>query len=137
MPFCTDLWDVYTCEASIAEAHTESRLPEDTNWGRIVQLYDTLLDLEPSPIVELNRAAAIAMRDGPAAGLAIMEAIAARGDLADYRFAYAARADMYRRLGRVEETRSAYASALALTNQEAERRFLSGRIAELDRRDVP
>jgi RNA polymerase sigma-70 factor (ECF subfamily) len=100
---------------------------------RIVQLYDTLLEVEPSPIIELNRAAAIAMADGPAAGLSIMESIAARGDLSDYRFAHAARADMYRRLGRVNDARSAYVGAPALASQEAERRFIIERIAELDR----
>jgi RNA polymerase sigma-70 factor (ECF subfamily) len=123
----------YTCEASIAAVHAESPCANETNWVRIVQLYDTLLEVDPSPIIELNRAAAIAMADGPAAGLSIMESIAARGDLSDYRFAHAARADMYRRLGRVDDARSAYAEALALTNQEAERRFIIERIAELDR----
>jgi RNA polymerase sigma-70 factor, ECF subfamily len=121
----------YTCEASIAQVHAQATRSEETNWARIVQFYDLLLDVEPAPIVELNRAAAVAMRDGPAAGLAIMEAIAARGELHDYRFAHAARADMYRRLGRTEEARAAYARALALTDQEAERRFLEGRIATL------
>ncbi len=123
----------YTCEASIAAVHAESPCANRTNWVRIVQLYDTLLELDPSPIIELNRAAAIAMTAGPAAGLAIMESIAARGDLSEYRFAHTARADMYRRLGRLRDARSAYAGALALTSQEAERRFIIARIAELDR----
>lgn len=123
----------YACEASIAQVHVAARRPEETDWARIVQLYDTLLEIEPSPIIELNRAAAIAMRDGPAAGLALMDAIVARGALSDYRFAHAARADMYRRVGRVEEARSAYAQALALTQQEAERRYIAARISELDR----
>jgi RNA polymerase sigma-70 factor (ECF subfamily) len=124
----------YTCEASIAAVHAESPCANETNWVRIVQLYDTLLEVDPSPIIELNRAAAIAMRDGPAAGLVIMESIAARGELSDYRFAHAARADMYRRLGRVDDARSAYARALALTSQEVERKFITERIAELDRK---
>jgi RNA polymerase sigma-70 factor, ECF subfamily len=122
----------YACEAAIAAAHAEARKPEETNWTRIVQLYDTLVEIDASPIIELNRAAAVAMRDGPEAGLAIMETILERGDLRDYRFAHAARADMYRRLGRTQEARSAYNAALDLTQQEAERRFLTARIAELD-----
>jgi RNA polymerase sigma-70 factor (ECF subfamily) len=114
--------------------HIEAPGPQDTHWTRIVQLYDALLELDSSPIIGLNRAIAIAMRDGPATGLAIMEELLADGKLNDYRFAHAARADMYRRLGRVEEARSAYESALALTSQEAERRFIAGRIAELTHR---
>ena len=121
----------YSCQAAIAALHAEARSHNETNWSQIVHFYDALLNLEPSPIVELNRAAAIAMRDGPAAGLALMDAILERGDLVDYRFAHAARADMYRRLGRRAEARSAYEAALALTNQEAERRFLLGRISQL------
>jgi RNA polymerase sigma-70 factor (ECF subfamily) len=121
----------YAVEASIAKIHASAQRAEETDWARIVQLYDALLEIEPSPIVELNRAAAIAMRDGPAAGLAIMDDIIRRGALTDYRFAHAARADMYRRLGRIEEARSAYADALALTQQEAERRYIAGRMAEL------
>lgn len=121
----------YACEASIAQVHTSAQRPQDTDWNRIVQLYDMLLKVNPSPIVEMNRAAAVAMRDGPAAGLALMNDIIARGTLSDYRFAHAARADMYRRLGQVEEARSAYAQALALTQQEAERRYIERRIVEL------
>ena len=121
----------YACEASIAQVHAAAHRPEETDWARIVQLYETLLEIQPSPIIELNRAAAIAMRDGPAAGLAIMDDIIRRGALSGYRFAHAARADMYRRLGRIEEARSAYADALALTQQEAERRYIAGRMAEL------
>lgn len=122
----------YACEASIVQVHAAARRPEETDWGRIVDLYDILLEIAPSPIIEINRAAAIAMRDGPAAGLAVMDDIMGRGALGDYRFAHAARADMYRRLGRIEEARSAYADALALTQQEAERRFITGRMAELE-----
>lgn len=121
----------YACEAAIAQVHAAAQRPEETDWAKIVQLYDARLAIEYSPIVELNRAAAIAMRDGPAAGLALIEEIISRGTLADYRFAHAARADMYRRLGRNDEARSAYADALALTQQEAERRFIEGRIAEI------
>jgi RNA polymerase sigma-70 factor (ECF subfamily) len=121
----------YTCEACIAQIHAAAQGAEETGWARIVQLYDVLLEIDPSPIIELNRAAAIAMRDGPAAGLAIMDDIISRGALSDYRFAHAARADMYRRLGQIEEARSAYAQALALTQQEAERRYITGRMAEL------
>jgi len=129
----------YTCEAAIAALHAESRSPQETDWLRIVHLYDVLLRIEPSPIVALNRAVAVAMCDGPAAGLAIVESILARGDLVEYRFAHAARADMYRRLGRVNEARAAYDRALGLTQQDAERRFLAARIAELEfaSRDVP
>ncbi len=122
----------YACEAAIAQVHTAAQRPGETNWDRIVTLYDALLELEPSPIVELNRAAAIAMRDGPEAGLAIIEALGARGQLNDYRFAHAARADLYRRLGRNAQARDAYEQALALTEQEAERRYLIDRLAQLE-----
>lgn len=122
----------YACEASIAQVHAAARRPEETDWSKIVQLYDALLEISPSPVVEINRAAAIAMRDGPAAGLAIMDDIIGRGALGDYRFAHAARADMYRRLGRTEEAKGAYAQALALTRQDAERRYIAGRMAELE-----
>ncbi len=86
----------YACEASIAQVHAVTRRPEETDWAKIVRLYDALLEIDPSPIIELNRAAAIAMRDGPAEGLAIMDDLISRGALSDYRFAHAARADMYR-----------------------------------------
>jgi RNA polymerase sigma-70 factor (ECF subfamily) len=121
----------YACEASIARVHVAAPHPEDTDWSRIVELYDALMEISPSAVVEINRAAAVAMRDGPAAGLAIMDDIMNRGALSDYRFAHAARADMYRRLGRIEEARAAYAQALALTQQEPERRYIAGRMAEL------
>ncbi|HTV92428.1 MAG TPA: RNA polymerase sigma factor [Verrucomicrobiae bacterium] len=122
----------YAVEASIAAVHVAAPTSEATNWAGIVQLYDALLDLEPSPVVELNRAAAIAMRDGPAAGLALVEELLQRPDLRDYRFAHAARADMYRRLGRAGDARAAYETALALTTQAAERRFLEKRLSRLD-----
>jgi RNA polymerase sigma-70 factor (ECF subfamily) len=122
----------YTCQAAIAALHAEARSAQETNWTGIVEVYDALLEIDPSPVVALNRAVAIAMRDGPAAGLAIVEAILARGDLSEYRFAHAARADMYRRLGRASEAQSSYDHALALTQQGAERRFLAARIADLE-----
>ena len=102
-----------------------------TDWPQIAGLYDVLLRADPSPVVELNRAAAIAMRDGPEAGLALIDAILARGELADYHFAYSARGDLCRRLGRTAEAIAAYERAMALTNQAPERRFLERRLAEL------
>ncbi len=121
----------YAIEASIAAVHIDARTAEETHWASIVQLYDALLDIEPSPVVELNRAAAIAMRDGPAAGIAIVDELLQRDELREYRFAHAARADMCRRLGRIDEARAAYGTALALTTQDAERRFLLKRMNEL------
>ena len=121
----------YAIQAAIAAVHANAPSAEATDWSEIVGLYDVLLRIEPSPIVELNRAVAVAMRDGPAAGLALIEAILGRGELQDYRLAHAARADMYRRLDRTEQARDAYARALALTRQEPERRFLERRLAEL------
>jgi len=121
----------YTLQAAIAAAHAEAASPEATDWRQIVGLYDVLLRVESSPIVELNRAAAIAMRDGPAAGLALVDAILARGDLADYYLAHSARADLCRRLGRVPEALASYERALALTHQLPARRFLTRRLAQL------
>jgi len=123
----------YTLQAAIAAVHAEAPSPEATDWGQIVALYDVLLRADPSPIVELNRAAAIAMRDGPAAGLGIVDAILARGELADYQLAHAAQADFLRRLGRFDESRTAYERALALTRQEPQRRFIERRLAEIGR----
>jgi RNA polymerase sigma-70 factor (ECF subfamily) len=102
-----------------------------TDWAQIVGLYDALLRAEPSPVAELNRAVAVAMRDGPSAGLALVDAILARGDLVDYHLARAARADLCRRLGRMTEARAAYERALSLARQEAERRFFERRLSEL------
>ena len=102
-----------------------------TDWAQIVGLYDVLLRADPSPVVELNRAVAVAMRDGPLAGLALIDAILARGDLADYHLAHAARADLCRRLGRLQEARTSYERALALAKQEPERQFLERRLAEV------
>jgi RNA polymerase sigma-70 factor, ECF subfamily len=121
----------YTIQAAISAVHSEASTPADTDWGEIVGLYDALLRTDPSPIVELNRAVAIAMRDGPAAGLALIDLILERGDLVDYRLAHAARADLCRRVGRVAEARAAYERAIALTQQDAERRFLERQLADL------
>jgi RNA polymerase sigma-70 factor (ECF subfamily) len=121
----------YTLQAAIAAVHAEASTAEATDWRQIVGLYDVLLRIEPSPVIELNRAVAVAMCDGPAAGLSLIDAIIARGDLVDYHLAHSARADLCRRLGRTSEAIEAYRSALALTVQEPERRFLERRIAEL------
>lgn len=122
----------YVCEAAIAQVHARAPSAQETDWNRIVQLYDALLKIEPSPIIELNRAAAVAMREGPAAGLALMDEIVSRGELAEYRFAHAARADLYRRLGQIDNARAAYAQALALSAQETERRFITERMSSLE-----
>jgi len=121
----------YTLQAAIAAVHAGASSAAATDWGQIVGLYDVLARAEPSPIVELNRAVAVAMRDGPEAGLVLVDAILARGDLSDYRLAHAARADLCRRLGRTAEARTAYRRALDLTRQEPERRFIERRLAEL------
>jgi RNA polymerase sigma-70 factor (ECF subfamily) len=121
----------YTLQAAISAVHAEAPAPAATDWAQIVGLYDVLLRVEPSPVIELNRAAAVAMRDGPEAGLVLVEGILARGDLADYHLAHSVRADLCRRLGRAAEARAAYERALALTRQEPERRFLERRLREL------
>src|SRR5205823_7528482 len=121
----------YALQAAIAAVHADAPDARSTDWAEIVGLYDVLASVEPSPVVELNRAVAVAMRDGPEAGLALIDAILSRGDLSDYRLAHAARADLCRRLGRTAEARAAYERALALTRQEPERRFLERRLAEL------
>ena len=121
----------YTLQAAIAAVHAEAASAAATDWAQIVGLYDVLLRAEPSPVVQLNRAAAVAMRDGPLAGLTLIDAILARGDLADYHLAHSARADLCRRLGRTTEARAAYERALQLTQQEPERRFLERRLSEL------
>jgi RNA polymerase sigma-70 factor (ECF subfamily) len=123
----------YTLQAAIAAAHAEAPTAEATDWGRIVGTYDLLLEAEPTPVIELNRAAAVAMRDGPAAGLALVDAILARGELAEYQPAHAARAELCRRLGRAREAADAYRRALELTKQGAARRFLERRLAALPR----
>ncbi len=121
----------YTLQATIAAVHAQAPTAAATDWAQIVGLYDVLARTEPSPIIELNRAVAVAMRDGPAAGLALVDAILARGDLGDYHLAHSARADLCRRLDRTAEARASYERALALTRQEPERRFLERRLAEL------
>ena len=121
----------YTLQAAIAAVHAEAPTAADTDWRQIVGLYDVLMRADSSPVVELNRAAAVAMRDGPAAGLAQIDAILARGDLADYALAHSARAELARRLGRTADARAAYERALALTKQEPQRRFLERRLATL------
>jgi RNA polymerase sigma-70 factor (ECF subfamily) len=121
----------YTIQAAIASVHAQAANAASTDWAEIVGLYDALSRADSSPVIELNRAVAVAMRDGPAAGLALIDAILERGDLMDYRLTHAARAELCRRLGRTAEARTAYERALALTRQEPERRFLDRRIAEL------
>jgi RNA polymerase sigma-70 factor (ECF subfamily) len=123
----------YAVQAAIAAVHADAATTAATDWNEIVGLYDVLAGMDPSPVIELNRAVAVAMRDGPAAGLALVDAILQRGDLTDYRLAHAARADLARRLGRVDEARSSYERALTLTRQEPERRFLQRRLAELSK----
>jgi RNA polymerase sigma-70 factor (ECF subfamily) len=121
----------YTLQAGIAAVHAEAPAAAATDWAQIVGLYDVLVRAEPSPVVELNRAAAVAMRDGPAAGLALIDAILARGDLADYPLAHSARAELCRRLGKTGDARASYERALGLTRQEPQRRFLERRLSEL------
>jgi RNA polymerase sigma-70 factor (ECF subfamily) len=121
----------YTLQAAIAAVHAEASDPAATDWGEIVGLYDVLLRADPSPVIELNRAAAIAMRDGPAAGLALIEEILARGDLQEYQLAHSARAELCRRLGRTTDALESYQRALTLTQQEPQRRFIERRLAEL------
>lgn len=122
----------YAIQAAIAATHMRAPREEATDWSRIVSLYDLLVQAAPSPVVELNHAVAVAMRDGPEAGLALIDEILGRGDLADYHLAYSARADLARRLGRAEDARADYRKALSLAKQEPERRFLERRLAELE-----
>lgn len=121
----------YTIQAAIAAMHAQASSPGATDWAQIVALYDLLMRTNPSPVIELNRAVAVAMRDGPLAGLALVDAILARGDLEKYHLAHSARADLCRRLGRTAEARTSYERALNLTRQEPERRFLERRLAAL------
>jgi RNA polymerase sigma-70 factor (ECF subfamily) len=121
----------YTLQAAIAAVHAEASSSATTDWAQIVGLYDVLARVDPSPVIALNRAVAIAMRDSPDAGLALIDAILARGELTDYHLAHSARAELCRRLGRADEARAAYERALALTRQEPERRFLERRLREL------
>jgi RNA polymerase sigma-70 factor (ECF subfamily) len=118
----------FTLQAAIAAVHAEAKSAAETDWAEIVGLYDVLRRADPSPIVELNRAVAIAMRDGPAAGLRLIDSLLARGELADYHIAHSARADLCRRLGRLDDARASYQRALSLAKQEPERRFLQKRV---------
>jgi RNA polymerase sigma-70 factor (ECF subfamily) len=121
----------YILQAAIAAVHAQAPSAAATDWAQIVALYDLLMRADPSPVVELNRAVAVAMRDGPLAGLALIDTILSRGDLVNYHLAHSARADLCRRLGRTAEARASYEQALSLTQQEPERRFLERRLAAL------
>src|SRR5262249_14706411 len=121
----------YTLQAAIAAAHARAPTADSTDWAQIVGLYDVLMRVAPSPVVELNRAVAVAMRDGPESGLTLVDGILERGDLADYHLAHSTRADLCRRLGRAGDARRSYERALRLTRLEPERRFLEGRLREL------
>jgi RNA polymerase sigma-70 factor, ECF subfamily len=127
----TRRFGAYSIQAAIAAVHAEAPRPADTDWQQIVGLYDVLARMDPSPVVELNRAVAVAMRDGPAAGLAVVDALLKRGELAGYHLAHAARADLCRRLGRDADARASYERALGLARQEPERRFLERRLGQL------
>ena len=129
--FTAPVLGVHAIQAAIAAVHTSTRDTASTDWARIVALYDLLLRAEASPIVELNRAVAVAMRDGPQSGIELIDAIFARGELARYHLAHAARADLYRRLGHTVEARLSYQKALKLVSQEPERRFIEKRLREL------
>ena len=121
----------YTIQAAIAAVHANAAAAAATDWDEIVSLYDVLARADRSPVIELNRAVAVAMRDGPAAGVAIIDAILDRGDLQDYRPAHAARAELCRRLGRTADARASYQRALTLARQEPERRHIERQLAEL------
>jgi RNA polymerase sigma-70 factor, ECF subfamily len=122
---------VYSLQAAIAAVHSAAPSVAATDWPQIVSLYDLLAEAAPSPVVEINRAVAVAMRDGPAAGLPLIDAILGRGDLAGYHLAHAARAELCRRLGMTAEARASYQRALALAQQEPERRYLERRLRDL------
>ena len=124
----------YCLQAAIAALHAEAAEAAATDWNEIVGLYNVLAQVAPSPIVELNRAVALAMRDGPLAGLVLVEAILAQGDLVDYHLAHAARADLCRRLGKNADARDSYRRALELSRQEPERRFIERRLNELEKK---
>jgi RNA polymerase sigma-70 factor (ECF subfamily) len=118
-------------QAAIAAVHAEARTASATDWRQIVAIYDQLVQLQPSPVVQLNRAVAVAASDGPEAGLAQIQEVLEQGGLANYHLAHAAQADMYRRLGQHAQARAAYERALELAQQEPERQFLRGRLQEL------
>ncbi|MCP1367957.1 RNA polymerase subunit sigma-24, partial [Halomonas sp. BBD48] len=121
----------YTLQAAIAAVHAEAASAAETDWLQIIGLYDVLLRIEPSPVAELNRAVAVAMYEGPEAGLALIDALLARGELQDYHLAYAAQADLYRQVGRMNEARAAYRQALAFCVQQPERQFLTRQLDSL------
>jgi RNA polymerase sigma-70 factor (ECF subfamily) len=121
----------YTIQAAISAVHADAATPADTDWSEIVGLYDALQRIAPSPVVELNRAVAVAMRDGPLAGLTLIDDLLDRGELKEYRLAHAARAELCRRLGRTKDARTSLKRALELTKQEPERRLLEKRLAQL------
>jgi RNA polymerase sigma-70 factor, ECF subfamily len=121
----------YTLQAAIAAVHAEAPSPRETDWSEIVGLYDALLRLEPSPIIQLNRAVGVAMRDGPEAGLVLIDPLLDQGGLGHYRLAHAAKADLLRRLGRLPEAKASYETALALTQQEPEQRYVKRRLEEI------
>ena len=127
----TRRFGAYTIQAAIGAVHSQARSAEETDWRQNVALYNTLLTINPSPIVELNRAVAVAMRDGPKAGLEIIESLLERGELVDYHLLHAARADLFRRLGNTSEGAAAYRQALSLAKQEPERRYLERRLREI------
>jgi RNA polymerase sigma-70 factor (ECF subfamily) len=122
----------YTLQAAIAAVHADAASAAATDWGEIVGLYDVLLRADPSPVIELNRAAAVAMRDGPEAGLALIDSIIIRGDLTDYPLLHSARAELLKRLGKTKEASESYRRTLGLTRQEPQRRFIERRLKELD-----
>lgn len=127
----TRRFGAYTLQAAIVAVHAQDPSAEQTDWAQIVRLYDLLLHATPSPVVELNRAVALAMRDGPAAGLAVTDELLARGELPEYHLLHAARADFCRRLGRLDEARAAYQLAISLAQLEPERRFMQRRLDEM------
>ncbi|HEX7104209.1 MAG TPA: RNA polymerase sigma factor [Nitrolancea sp.] len=127
----TQRFGPYTLQAAISGVHANAATAEETDWGEIVGIYDVLARIEPSPVIDLNRAVAIAMHDGPAAGLALIDDLLARGELDTYYLAHSARAELRRRLGHFSEAREAYERALSLISQETERRFIQQRLAEL------
>jgi len=127
----TRRFGVYTIQAAISAVHADARTAAETDWSQIVALYDVLLRADPSPIVELNRAVAVAMRDGAEAGLLIIDAIVSRGDLANYHLLHSTRGELLRRCGRIDEAESAFGRALELARQEPERRFLAAKLREL------
>ena len=121
----------YSLQAAISAVHADAAVPEETDWPQIVGLYDVLLRAAPSPVVELNRAVAVAKRDGVPAGLSLIESILARGDLAEYSLAHSARGELLRQLGQAAAARRAFECALSLTKQEPERRFLTRKVESL------